>query len=120
MIDLQTIVTALMAFLFSGGAEAAKELITGMVVNGTERASQAWRDLMLAEPEVYPLADRVARAPEDAAAVAQLRALLERMLQAHPALAAQGALAVTTGEISADHGSVAAAVINSPVTIHNR
>lgn len=120
MIDLQTIVSSLMTLLFYGGADAAKELIKGVVVNSATEASQAWRELMLAEPEVYLLADRVARAPEDDAAADELRATLERVLSEHPDLLPKGDITVTTGDITAEDGSVAAAVINGSVKIKNQ
>ncbi len=120
MIDLQTIVSSLMTLLLYGGADAAKDLIKGVVVNKATEASQAWRGLMLAEPDVYPLADRVAKAPGDTAAVEALRALLERVLTEHPGLVPKGDIAVTTGDLHAEGGSVAAAVVSGKVSIENK
>lgn len=121
MIDLQTIVSTLMTLLLYGGADAAKELLKGVVVNNAVEASQAWRELMLAEPAVYPLADRVARAPEDDVAKVELRAALERVFAEHPELMPKGDLQVTTGDITADNGSLAAGMVTgSTVTIHNK
>lgn len=119
MLDLQTIVSSLMTLLLYGGADAAKELIKGVVVNSATEASRTWHELMLAEPEVYPLADRVARAPADEAAAAALSATLERVLTAHPELMPKGDITVTVGSVSADRGSVAAGVIEGHVTIDN-
>lgn len=118
MLDLQTIVSTLMTLVLYGGADAAKELIKGVVVRNATEASRTWHELMLAEPEVYPLADRVARAPTDETAVAELRVTLERLLTEHPELVPKGN--VTVGDISADRGSVAAGVIGGNVTMDNK
>lgn len=119
MIDLQTIVSTLMNLLLYGGADAAKELFKDVVVGNAAEASNLWRELMVKEPRLYPLADQVAAAPDDAARRAELSALLESVLQAHPELLPTGDLRVTTGDIRADHG-VAAAVVNGHITIINR
>jgi hypothetical protein len=119
MLDLQTIVSTLMTLLLYGGADAAKELINDVVVNGAVEASKTWRALMREEPEAYPLADRVAQDPNDDTARAELQALLERVLTEHPELWPQGDIRVTTGDITADHG-VAGAVITGTITINNK
>jgi hypothetical protein len=74
MLDLQTIVSSLMTLLLYGGADAAKELIKGVVVTNAVEASKTWHDLMLAAPATYPLADRTARDPNDDAAAADCAA----------------------------------------------
>jgi hypothetical protein len=119
MLDLQTIVSTLMTLLLYGGADAAKELIKGVVVNGATEASKTWHELMLAAPEAYPLADRVARDPDDDAVATELRILLERVLEAHPELRPRGDISFTTGDITADHG-VAGGVITGNITINNK
>ncbi|WP_058555526.1 hypothetical protein [Thiohalocapsa sp. ML1] len=120
MLDLQTIVSTLMTLLLYGGADAAKELINGVVVNGATEASKTWRALMRKEPEAYPLADRVAQDPDNDAAASELRILLERVLTEHPELRPTGDITVTAGDIKADHGSVAAGVVTGNITINNK
>lgn len=120
MLDLQTIVSTLMTLLLYGGADAAKELINGAVVNGAVEASKTWRALMREEPETRPLADRVAQDPNDDTARAELQALLERVLTEHPELRPTGDITVTTGDIKADDGSVAAGVVTGNITINNK
>lgn len=116
MVDLQTIVLSLMTLLLNGGADAAKELIKGAVVNNVTDISRTWQALMHEEPELYPLADRYARAPDDAAARDALKALLEQVLSANPDLLPAGGFTA----ISADHGSVAAREIShSTISITN-
>jgi hypothetical protein len=117
MIDLQTAVEALMTLVLSNGADAAKALFKGMVVKGAEQASEAWRRVFEREPEAYPLADRVARNPEDTAQAQALRDLLERVLAEHSELLPPGGLTVRTGDIQADRGSVGAGVIQGS-TLH--
>jgi hypothetical protein len=70
--------------------------------------------------EVYPLADRVARGPENDAAASELRVLLERVLTERPELRPQGDISITTGDITADNGSVGAGVVTGNITIHNK
>jgi hypothetical protein len=121
MNELQIAVDALMGLILSGGAEAAKELVKGAVLNGAKELSDAWRALFGEAPETYPLADRLVRNPHDAALSAQLRELLGQMLRDHPELLPAGALAVRTGDIQAGQGSVAAAVIQgATINIGNR
>ena len=121
MINLQATVNSLMTLLLNGGTDAAIELFKGMVVNGAEAVSKIWRDIFSEKPESYPLADRVARNPEDPSARQELRALLEKMLAQRPELLEQVQQTIITGDIKADQGSVAAGVIqDSDVTIKNR
>ena len=120
MIELQAAVDTMMTMIVSGGAEAAKELFTGMALSGAKEVSRAWHDLFAEAPDAYPLADRVARDPTDPDLEADLRALLERVLREHPELRPSVGQAVQTGDIRAEHGSVAAAVIQgSTLTIDN-
>lgn len=120
MIDLQNAVQSLMMLILSGGADAAKGLFTGMVMKEAEQASQLWREVFARQPEAYPLADRVAREPQDQALRDKLSGTVERALRENPELQ-QRAQVLVTGGIKAEEGSVAAAVISgSTVTINNQ
>ncbi|WP_295429212.1 hypothetical protein [uncultured Thiodictyon sp.] len=107
MSDLQTAVDALMNLVLYGGAEAAKQLFMARVGAGTQAVRDTWRGVFEQAPDAYPLADRVARNPTDPDLDADLRALLVRVLREHPELLPAGGLAVQTGDIRAEHGSVA-------------
>lgn len=86
-----------------------------------EAVSKIWRDIFSEKPESYPLADRVARDPEDSSAYEELRALLEKVPAQRPELLEQVQQRFIMGDMKADKGSVAAGVIqHSNVTIKNR
>ena len=121
MIELQTALDALMSLITDGGPEAAKVLFKGVVLNGAKQVSALWKSVFEEAPDAYPLADRVARNPDDGAQAGELRALVEKVLREHPALLPPGGIAVVTRDSEAKNGSVAAAVIkDSPIIINNR
>jgi hypothetical protein len=120
VIELQTAVGALMGLIYAGGGDAARDLFRGRVVNGDEDLSETWYDLFGAEPQAYPLVERLAHDPYDPLLRAEVRALLEWALLERPHLLPAGRFGVMPGDVQAAAGAVAAAVIQgSPITIAN-
>ena len=121
MIEEQAALDSLMTVLADGGADAAKVLVKGAVINGAKAVSNAWRDIFSEDPESYPLANRVASNPDDTSAQEELKALVKELLEQRPELVEQVRQTITTGDIRADKGSVAVGVMSgSTVNITNK
>jgi hypothetical protein len=103
MIAIQTAVSALLGLLATGGSEAAVEIFKGAVIKGAEGISKLWRDIFAHEPESYPLANQVARNPEDQVKQQQLRQLLEEALKNHPELLQSNEIGTINSKYSANH-----------------
>ncbi|MEZ5537535.1 MAG: hypothetical protein R3F02_18175 [Thiolinea sp.] len=110
LIDIPTVVGTLVTYFAMGGNEAAVEAIKGMAVNATLKLSEL-KDQLLGKPEVKALATQVQAQPLDMELQQQLRDMLTQELERHPAFQQQTAVQVQ-GDIKAENGSVAAAVIN--------
>ena len=111
MIEIQTAVTALMGLLATGGSEAAVEIFKGAVVKGAEGIVKLWGDIFAHEPESYPLANQVAKNPDDQAKQQQLRQLLEETLNKHPELLQSNEIGnINIKEVKAKNGGIAVGV----------
>lgn len=121
MYELQTAVTGLMDLLIQGGSDAAIELSKNAVLKGSEALSKCWRDIFSKQPKAYPLADDVAKQPDNEDLKNQLQALLQQTLNEHPELLKNINLSGDTliGDVTADNGSIAIGQsINSSQTVH--
>ena len=111
MIDIQTAVNSLMTLLLSGGAEAAIELSKNVVIGGVKDVSKLWRNIFSEQPESYPLANQVAKRPEDESLQQQLRVLLEKTLSEHPELIQDISIeSINIDKVEAKNGSIAVGV----------
>ena len=111
MIEIQTAVNALIGLLATGGSEAAVEIFKGAAVKGAEGIARLWRDIFTHEPESYPLANQVAKNPDDPAKQQQLRQLLEETLQNHPELLQSNEIGnINIKAVKAKNGGVAVGV----------
>lgn len=121
MYDLQTAATGLMDLLIQGGSDAAIELSKNAVLKGSVALSKCWRDIFSQQPKAYPLADDVAKQPDNEDLKNQLQALLQQTLNEHPELLSNINLSGDTliGDVTADNGSIAVGQSNnSSQTIH--
>ncbi len=114
LIDIPTVVGALVTFFAAGGNDAAIEVIKGITVNGAIKLAELKNDI-LCKPEVI---QAVAKYQEDPDEQKQLEEVLTKVLAQHPTFQHQTAVKVK-GDIKAEEGSVAAVVINGEVKIKN-
>jgi hypothetical protein len=118
LIDIPTVVTALITFFASGGSEAALDILKGISVNSALILSDL-KDELLAKPEVKTLVQQVEQRPQDLKLQQQLGELLTRELEQHPTFQ-QRTTVKHKGDVTAEKGSVAAVVISdSTITNHN-
>lgn len=118
LIDIPTIVSTLVTYFAMGGSDAAVEAIKGMAVNATLKLADL-KDQLLCKPEVGQAVQQYQQNPLDMNLKAQLNDVLTRAVQEHPAFQQQTAVQVQ-GDIKAEKGSVAAAVINGgTITLNN-
>ena len=121
MYELQPAVSGLMDLLIQGGSDAAVELSKNAVLKGATVLSKLWRDIFSQQPKAYPLADDVAKQPNNEDLKNQLQALLLQTFNDHPELLSNINLSGDTliGDVTADNGSIAVGQSNnSSQTIH--
>jgi len=116
IMDISTAVGTLVTYFTMGGNDAAIELIKGIAVNSSLKLVEL-KDELLGEPEVIQAVEEFQQNPVDTNLKSQLENILNTALEQHPAF--QQGIQVQ-GDINAEKGSVAAAVIqNSTIKITN-
>ena len=116
LVDIQNVVGTLVTYFAMGGGDAAVEFIKGVTVNGALKLTEL-KDELMGKPEVE---QAIAKYKEDPyQQKQQLEEVLTKVLTQHPTFQQQTAVQVR-GDIKAEKGSVAAAVINGEVKITNK
>lgn len=110
LIDIPTVVSTLVTYFAMGGSDAAVEAIKGIAVNATLKLAEL-KDQLLCKPEVSQAVQQYQQNPLNMNIKAQLEDVLTKAVQQHPAFQQQTAVQVQ-GDIKAEKGSVATAVIN--------
>lgn len=118
LIDLPTVVGTLVTYFAMGGSDAAVEAIKGIAVNASLKLVEL-KDQLLGKPEVEQAVQQYQQNPLNMAFKAQLEAVLTKAVEQHPAFQQQTVVQVQ-GNINAEKGSVAAAVIQGgKITLNN-
>lgn len=118
LIKISDIVGTLVTYFTMGANDAAIEAIKGITVNASLKLA-ALKDELLCKPEVEQAVQHYQQNPLDMRLKTQLEAVLTKAIQQHPAFQQQTAVHVQ-GDVKAEQGSVAAAVINGGnITISN-
>lgn len=110
MVDVPVAVEALMKVLVAGGTSAATELFKGAILKGAKSLSDIWRTIFADKPESYPLANTVAKDPQNAETQQALRSLLEDFLEQNPSHLRQIQQVIHIGDVKAESGSVSVGV----------
>lgn len=114
MIDAQSAANGLISSLVKGNAETE-------FPNGAELFSDIWPQIFNIKPDCKNLAIKISKDLNNETEIKKLRVSLEDVLKKNPDLLQQMQPTITTGNISAANGSVAAAVISgSTVHIENK
>ena len=117
LVDIPTVVGALVTFFASGGTDAAVEIIKGITVNGALKLAEI-KDELMCKPEVIQAVAEYQKTPDEEFK-AQLEAILSKALEQHPAFYEQTNIQVQ-GDITAEKGSLAAAEIKgSTINLNN-
>lgn len=118
LIDIPTVVGTLVTYFAMGGSDAAVEAIKGIAINATLKLAEL-KDQLLCKPEVGQAVQQYQQNPLNMTLKAQLEEVLTQAVQQHPAFQQQTAVQVQ-GDIKAEKGSVASAVINGgTITLTN-
>ena len=118
LIDIPTVVGTLVTYFAMGGSDAAVEAIKGLAINATLKLAEL-KDQLLCKPEVGQAVQQYQQNPLNMTLKAQLEAVLTHAVQQHPVFQQQTAVQVQ-GDIKAEKGSIAAAVINGgTITLTN-
>ena len=121
MVDVPVAVETLIKVLVAGGTSAATELFKGAVLNGAKSLSHLWRTIFADKPESRPLADTVAKDPQNAAAQQALCSLLEDFLKQNPSHLQQIQQSIHFGDVKAEGGSVVVGVLrDGNITVINK
>ena len=118
LVDIPNVVGSLITFFTMGGGDAALELIKGITVNSVVKLAEL-KDELLGEPEVIHAVGEFQQNPMDNQLKSQLEEVLGKALAQHPTFQQQTAVKVD-GDIKAEKGSVAAAVISGEINIENK
>lgn len=110
LIDIPTVVSTLVTYFAMGGSDAALEAIKGITVNATLKLAEL-KDQLLVKPAVEKAVQDYQHNPLSPSLKQELEAVLLKALEQHPAFQQQTAVQVH-GDIKAEKGSVATAVIN--------
>jgi len=116
LVDIQNVVGTLVTYFAMGGNDAAVEFIKGVTVNGALKLAEL-KDELICKPEVKQAITKYKEDPYQQKQ--QLEEVLTKALANHPAFQQHTAVQVK-GDIKAEKGSVAAAVINGDVKITNK
>jgi hypothetical protein len=118
LLDIPVVVSTLVTFFTMGASDAAIEALKGFAVNGALKLAEL-KDELLCKPEVGQAVQQYQQNPLDMSLKAQLEDVLTKAVEQHPAFQQQTAVQVQ-GDIKAEKGSVAAAVINGgTITLTN-
>nr|CAA6815806.1 MAG: Unknown protein [uncultured Thiotrichaceae bacterium] len=116
LVDIPVIVSTLVTFFTMGGTDASIELLKGVTVNGALKLAEL-KDELIVQPAVNKALEQFQQNPLDVSVKSELEEQLKTALENHPAL--QQMAVQVQGDIKAEDGSVAAAVISGNVTITN-
>lgn len=84
MVDLQTAVSSLMEFAFSGGEGAMQELLKGTVVNSATGLTKVWQDIFDKESSSKDLVVQLQTDNSNKALQLGLKAIITQVLTENP------------------------------------
>ena len=118
LIDIPTVVNALVSFFTMGGTAAALDIAKGVLGNVAIKINDfiKLKDELLQMQDVAEQIKAMRENPQDNDMQEQLKEMLTQKLEQHPTFQQN---VEVHGDIKADNGSVAGGVISGNVTINN-
>jgi hypothetical protein len=118
LIDISTVVSTLVTFVATGGADAGIEALKGITVNGIKKLSDL-KDELIVEPAVNKALEQYKADIYDIEAKSELEQQLTTALENHPVFNNSGVNVQGNATVSATKGGVAALNLTGDVNLTN-
>lgn len=118
LVDIPVVVSTLITFFATGGADASVEFIKGITVNGATKLVEL-KDELIVEPAVNKALENYQADLSDNQAKLDLEQALTKALESHPTFSNSGIQVQGDIKVTATKGSVAAVNHNGSTTITN-
>ena len=106
LVDIPVVVSTLVAFLATGGADAGIEFFKGITVNGAIKLNQL-KDELIVQPAVNQALEQYQQDLSNVEAKQTLEAKLTEALESHPVFGGSGSFIQGNVNVSAKKGGVA-------------